>query len=221
MVVLMEKIHNVVLLIWFAVVFTAMAFGLVTRCSWRCSSAPRVRLFSARHAARFILGQVLVESLICWDAAARQSDIVVERGGLKGGIDLSMFAEGLEMVGMSPSCTGAGRGRRHRRQHHSNRARGVGESLSGLARVALRAGGSDNEDLRVMDKQSCAVPEQGLPAERSRRGGACRHQLEVREGFPVPVRPVRSGKSTLLNLIGDSTSPRAARWRWTHRARHA
>jgi len=38
--VLTEKVNNVVLLIWFAVVFAAWPSGSSTLCSWRCSSAP-------------------------------------------------------------------------------------------------------------------------------------------------------------------------------------
>jgi ABC-type lipoprotein release transport system permease subunit len=106
MVVLMEKIHNVVLLIWFAVVFTAMAFGLVN--TLLMAVFERTREFGLFQALgmppRFILGQVLMESLILLGTALLLGNLVswVSVVGLKGGIDLSMFAEGLEMVGMSP-----------------------------------------------------------------------------------------------------------------------
>jgi ABC-type lipoprotein release transport system permease subunit len=106
MVVLMEKIHNVVLLIWFAVVFTAMAFGLVN--TLLMAVFERTREFGLFQALgmppRFILGQVLVESLILLGIALLLGNLTswISVVGLKGGIDLSMFAEGLEMVGMSP-----------------------------------------------------------------------------------------------------------------------
>ena len=53
---------------------------------------------------RFILGQVLTESLILLGVALLLGNMTswISVVGLKGGIDLSMFAEGLEMVGMSP-----------------------------------------------------------------------------------------------------------------------
>jgi ABC-type lipoprotein release transport system permease subunit len=105
MVVLMEKIHNVVLLIWFAVVFTAMAFGLVN--TLLMAVFERTREFGLFQALgmppRFILGQVLAESLILLGIALLLGNLTswMSVAGLKGGIDLSMFAEGLEMVGMS------------------------------------------------------------------------------------------------------------------------
>jgi len=106
MVVLMEKLHNVVLLIWFAVVFTAMAFGLVN--TLLMAVFERTREFGLFQALgmppRFILGQVLVESLILLGIALLFGNLTswISVVSLKGGIDLSMFAEGLEMVGMSP-----------------------------------------------------------------------------------------------------------------------
>jgi ABC-type lipoprotein release transport system permease subunit len=106
MVVLMEKLHNVVLLIWFAVVFTAMAFGLVN--TLLMAVFERTREFGLFQALgmppRFILGQVLVESLLLLGIALLLGNLTswISVVSLKGGIDLSMFAEGLEMVGMSP-----------------------------------------------------------------------------------------------------------------------
>jgi len=104
--VLMEKVNNVVLLVWFAVVFAAMAFGLVN--TLLMAVFERTREFGLFQALgmppRYILGQVLVESLILLvlalllgNAAAWGSVV-----SLKGGIDLSMFAEGLQLVGISP-----------------------------------------------------------------------------------------------------------------------
>lgn len=104
--VLTEKINNVVLLIWFAVVFAAMAFGLVN--TLLMAVFERTREFGLFQALgmppRYILGQVLIESLmllvvglVLGNAAAWATV-----ASLKGGIDLSAFAEGLEMVGVSP-----------------------------------------------------------------------------------------------------------------------
>jgi len=104
--VVSEKVNNVVLLIWFAVVFAAMAFGLIN--TLLMAVFERTREFGLFQALgmppRFILGQVLVESLILLAIAliignlASWASVV----SLKGGIDLSKFAEGLELVGISP-----------------------------------------------------------------------------------------------------------------------
>ncbi len=104
--VLTEKVNNVVLLIWFTVVFAAMAFGLVN--TLLMAVFERTREFGLFQALgmppRFILGQVLVESLILLGIALALGNLVswASVAGLKDGIDLSMFAEGFEMVGMSP-----------------------------------------------------------------------------------------------------------------------
>jgi len=104
--VLTENVNNVVLLIWYTVVFAAMAFGLVN--TLLMAVFERTREFGLFQALgmppRFILGQVLVESLILLAIALLLGNLVSWASvvGLKGGIDLSMFAEGLEMVGVSP-----------------------------------------------------------------------------------------------------------------------
>jgi ABC-type lipoprotein release transport system permease subunit len=104
--VLMEKVNNVVLLVWFAVVFAAMAFGLIN--TLLMAVFERTREFGLFQALgmppRFILGQVLAESLILLVLALILGNIVAwaSVAGLKGGIDLSMFAEGLQLVGISP-----------------------------------------------------------------------------------------------------------------------
>lgn len=104
--VLTENVNNVVLLIWFTVVFAAMAFGLVN--TLLMAVFERTREFGLFQALgmppRFILGQVLVESLILLGIALALGNLVswASVAGLRGGIDLSMFAEGFEMVGMSP-----------------------------------------------------------------------------------------------------------------------
>ncbi|MDH5513405.1 MAG: ABC transporter permease [Gammaproteobacteria bacterium] len=104
--VLTEKVNNVVLIIWFAVVFAAMAFGLVN--TLLMAVFERTREFGLFQALgmppRFILGQVLVESLILLVIALVVGNLAswASVAALKGGIDLSMFAEGLELVGVSP-----------------------------------------------------------------------------------------------------------------------
>jgi ABC-type lipoprotein release transport system permease subunit len=104
--VLMEKVNNVVLLVWFAVVFAAMAFGLIN--TLLMAVFERTREFGLFQALgmppRFILGQVLVESLILLALALVLGNAAAWAtvASLEGGIDLSMFAEGLQLVGVSP-----------------------------------------------------------------------------------------------------------------------
>jgi ABC-type lipoprotein release transport system permease subunit len=104
--VLTENVNNVVLLIWFAVVFAAMAFGLIN--TLLMAVFERTREFGLFQALgmppRFILGQVLVESLILLAIALVLGNLAswASVAGLKDGIDLSRFAEGLELVGVSP-----------------------------------------------------------------------------------------------------------------------
>jgi len=104
--VLTENVNNVVLLIWFAVVFAAMAFGLIN--TLLMAVFERTREFGLFQALgmppRFILGQVLVESLILLLLALILGNLAswASVAGLRGGIDLSAFSEGFEMVGVSP-----------------------------------------------------------------------------------------------------------------------
>jgi ABC-type lipoprotein release transport system permease subunit len=104
--VLTEKVNNVVLLIWFAVVFAAMAFGLIN--TLLMAVFERTREFGLFQALgmppRFIIGQVLIESLMLLMLALVLGNLAswASVAGLSGGIDLSAFSEGLEMVGMSP-----------------------------------------------------------------------------------------------------------------------
>jgi len=104
--VLMEKVNNVVLLVWFAVVFAAMAFGLINTLLMAIFERTReFGLFQALGMSpRIILGQVLVESLMLLALALALGNVAAWAtvASLKGGIDLSMFAEGLELVGVSP-----------------------------------------------------------------------------------------------------------------------
>jgi ABC-type lipoprotein release transport system permease subunit len=104
--VLTEKVNKVVLFIWFAVVFAAMGFGLVN--TLLMAVFERTREFGLFQALgmppRHIIGQVLVESLILLAIALVAGNLVswLSIAALSGGIDLSRFAEGLELVGVSP-----------------------------------------------------------------------------------------------------------------------
>jgi ABC-type antimicrobial peptide transport system permease subunit len=104
--VLTQKVNKVVLFIWFAVVFAAMGFGLVN--TLLMAVFERTREFGLFQALgmppRHIIGQVLVESLILLAIALVAGNLVswLSIAALSGGIDLSRFAEGLELVGVSP-----------------------------------------------------------------------------------------------------------------------
>jgi len=104
--VLSEKVNNVVLLIWFAVVFAAMSFGLIN--TLLMAVFERTREFGLFQALgmppRYILGQVLIESLILLGIGLILGNTLgwLSVYWLKDGIDLSAFAEGLELVGVSP-----------------------------------------------------------------------------------------------------------------------
>lgn len=103
---LTEQVNNVVLIIWFVVVFAAMAFGLVNTLLMAVFERTReFGLFLALGMApRYILGQVLLESLMMLALALVLGNLSAWMSvvSLKDGIDLSRFAEGLEMVGVSP-----------------------------------------------------------------------------------------------------------------------
>jgi ABC-type lipoprotein release transport system permease subunit len=104
--VLTENVNNVVLIIWFAVVFAAMAFGLVN--TLLMAVFERLREFGLFQALgmspQFILAQVLVESLILLVVSLLVGNALALGSvvALHGGIDLSAFAQGLELVGVSP-----------------------------------------------------------------------------------------------------------------------
>ncbi len=104
--VLTEKVNNVVLIIWFVVVFAAMAFGLVNTLLMALFERTReFGLFLALGMApRFILGQVLLESLMMLVISLVLGNLIawMSVASLRGGIDLSRFAQGLELVGVSP-----------------------------------------------------------------------------------------------------------------------
>ena len=104
--VLSEKVNNVILLIWFAVVFAAMSFGLIN--TLLMAVFERTREFGLFQALgmppRYILGQVLIESLILLCIGLVLGNVLgwLNVYWLNDGIDLSAFAEGLELVGVSP-----------------------------------------------------------------------------------------------------------------------
>jgi ABC-type lipoprotein release transport system permease subunit len=103
---LTQKITDVVLLIWYAIVFAAMSFGLVN--TLLMAVFERTREFGLFQALgmppRHILGQVLVESLILLALALLLGNLSAWAtiASLKDGIDLSAVAEGMEMVGVAP-----------------------------------------------------------------------------------------------------------------------
>jgi len=106
LIVLTEKITNVILVIWYAIVFTAMSFGLVN--TLLMAVFERTREFGLFQALgmppRHILGQVLAESLILLALALVVGNLLAlaTMRALADGIDLSAFAEGFAMVGISP-----------------------------------------------------------------------------------------------------------------------
>ncbi len=104
--VLTEKIVNVILIIWYVIVFTAMSFGLVN--TLLMAVFERTREFGLFQALgmppRHILGQVLAESLILLGMALVAGNALAWGTvyWLEDGLDLSAFAQGFEMFGISP-----------------------------------------------------------------------------------------------------------------------
>lgn len=104
--VLTEEVTNVILIIWYVIVFTAMSFGLVN--TLLMAVFERTREFGLFQALGMpphqILGQVLAESLMLLGLSLAAGNLAAAAtiGSLEQGIDLSAFAEGLEMVGVSP-----------------------------------------------------------------------------------------------------------------------
>jgi ABC-type lipoprotein release transport system permease subunit len=104
--VLTEKITDVILLIWYAIVFAAMSFGLVN--TLLMAVFERTREFGLFQALgmppRHVLGQVLVESLILLALALLLGNVAAWAtiAALADGIDLSSVAEGMELVGVAP-----------------------------------------------------------------------------------------------------------------------
>jgi ABC-type lipoprotein release transport system permease subunit len=104
--VLTERVLDVILLIWYVIVFTAMSFGLVN--TLLMAVFERTREFGLFQALgmppRHILGQVLAESLILLALALALGNLgaAATVQALAGGLDLSAFAKGFEMFHISP-----------------------------------------------------------------------------------------------------------------------
>jgi ABC-type lipoprotein release transport system permease subunit len=104
--VLTQKITDVILVIWYAIVFAAMSFGLIN--TLLMAVFERTREFGLFQALgmppRHIVGQVLVESLILLGLALAAGNVLAWAtvAALEGGIDLSAVAEGMEMIGVAP-----------------------------------------------------------------------------------------------------------------------
>jgi len=103
---LTEKVVNVILIVWYVIVFAAMSFGLVN--TLLMAIFERTREFGLFQALgmppRHILGQVLVESLTLLGVALVAGNVAawLTVQALVEGLDLSAFAKGFEMFGISP-----------------------------------------------------------------------------------------------------------------------
>lgn len=112
--VLTQKIGDVILMIWYVIVFAAMSFGLIN--TLLMAVFERTREFGLFQALgmppRFILGQVLVESLALLGLALLIGNLAAAAtiASLMGGIDLSAVAQGMELVGVAPVIYPAWRG---------------------------------------------------------------------------------------------------------------
>lgn len=104
--VLTENVTNVILIIWYAIVFAAMSFGLVNTLLMAVFERTReFGLFQALGMPPFqIVAQVLVESIVLLGVslAVGNAAAAATLRALKNGIDLSAFAQGFEMIGVSP-----------------------------------------------------------------------------------------------------------------------
>lgn len=104
--VLTAEITDVILLIWFAIVFLAMSFGLVNTLLMAIFERTReIGLFQALGMQpRYILMQILLESLclLVLGLLIGNALAFLNLWWLRDGLDLSAFAEGLAMVGVSP-----------------------------------------------------------------------------------------------------------------------
>ena len=103
---LTEKVVNVILIVWYVIVFAAMSFGLVN--TLLMAVFERTREFGLFQALgmppRHILGQVLAESivLLVFALVAGNAAAWLTVRALANGLDLSAFAKGFEMFGISP-----------------------------------------------------------------------------------------------------------------------
>lgn len=101
-----ENVTNVILLIWYVIVFAAMSFGLVN--TLLMAVYERTREFGLVQALgmppRRLLGQVMIESLVLLALALVLGNLLAAANiyWLRDGLDLTAFAQGLELVGVSP-----------------------------------------------------------------------------------------------------------------------
>lgn len=104
--VLTRQVTEVVLIVWYVIVFAALSFGLIN--TLLMAVFERTREFglfqSLGMPPRHILGQVLVESLILLAFALLLGNLLawLTVYSIRGGIDLSAVAEGMELVGVAP-----------------------------------------------------------------------------------------------------------------------
>jgi ABC-type lipoprotein release transport system permease subunit len=104
--VLTQRVTDVILIIWYVIVFAAMSFGLIN--TLLMAVFERTREFGLFQALGMrpthIVGQVLVESLILLVLALAIGNVAAwgTIQSLKGGIDLSAVAEGMELIGVAP-----------------------------------------------------------------------------------------------------------------------
>ena len=104
--VLTQKITDVILIVWYAIVFAAMSFGLIN--TLLMAVFERTREFglfqSLGMRPAHILGQVLVESLILLALALAIGNLLAAGTvyALRDGIDLTAVAEGMELMGVAP-----------------------------------------------------------------------------------------------------------------------
>lgn len=104
--VLTENLTEVILVIWYAIVFAAMSFGLVN--TLLMAVYERTREFGLVQSLGMrpgrIMGQVFIESLFLLLLALVLGNLLtgVTLLALRDGIDLSAFAEGFDMIGVSP-----------------------------------------------------------------------------------------------------------------------
>lgn len=103
---LTESVTDVILMIWYVIVFVAMSFGLVN--TLLMAVFERTREFGLFQALGMppgqILGQVLVESLFLLAVGLAMGNLLAfaTLAATADGIDLSAFAKGFEMIGVSP-----------------------------------------------------------------------------------------------------------------------
>ncbi len=99
------KIYDAFMVVWYLIIFLAMSFGLVNTMLMAVFERTReIGLYQALGMApRFIVGQVLVESLILLLIGLVAGNLLswFTVLALAGGIDLSPFAQGLEAFAMS------------------------------------------------------------------------------------------------------------------------